>query len=92
VALYEHQAFQKRQMTLGLLLLGDGRVEMWRGGGRLGISVSAPFVWQCLTGEAIAPFPHPAHRPDMQISCIGVLGQDVKPSPTARCTAVSLPP
>jgi hypothetical protein len=39
-----------------------GRVEMWRGGGRLSISVSAPFVWRCLTGSAMAPFPHPAHR------------------------------
>src|SRR3954469_15232512 len=31
---------------------GHGRVEMWRGDGRLGISVSAPFVWRCLTGAA----------------------------------------
>ena len=30
---------------------------MWRGGSRLGISVSAPFVWRCLTGAALAPFP-----------------------------------
>src|SRR3954470_22239240 len=35
---------------------------MWRGDGRLGISVSAPCVWRCLTGAALAPFPHPAHR------------------------------
>ncbi len=26
-----------------------GRVEMWRGGFRLDISVSAPFVWRCLS-------------------------------------------
>src|SRR5215471_12456459 len=39
-----------------------GRVGMWRGGGRLGMSVSAPFVWRCLSGSAIAPFPHPSHR------------------------------
>ena len=26
-----------------------GRVGMWRGGGRIGLSVSAPFVWRCLT-------------------------------------------
>src|SRR4051794_4251845 len=38
------------------------RVEMWRGGGRSNISVAAPFVWRCLTGSAMAPFPHPAHR------------------------------
>src|SRR3954451_6549761 len=44
-----------------------GRVEMWRGDGRLGISVSAPFVWRCLTGSAMAPFPHPAHRTGRRI-------------------------
>src|SRR5215831_7268930 len=38
---------------------GLGRVGMWRGGGRLGMSVSAPFVWRCLSGSTIAPFPHP---------------------------------
>ena len=26
------------------------------------ISVSAPFVWRCLTGSTMAPFSHPAHR------------------------------
>src|SRR5215469_1624201 len=35
---------------------------MWRGGRRPGMSVAAPFVWRCLTGAAVAPFPHPAHR------------------------------
>src|SRR6266851_5726308 len=34
----------------------------WRGGGRPGMSVSAPFVWRCLSGSTIAPFPHPSHR------------------------------
>src|SRR6516225_4897307 len=34
------------------------RVEMWRGGCRSNISVAAPFVWRCLTGSAVAPFPH----------------------------------
>src|SRR5215472_9385951 len=29
---------------------GAGRVGMWRGGGRSGISVAAPFVWRCLNG------------------------------------------
>jgi hypothetical protein len=33
------------------------RVEMWRGDGRSNISVAAPFVWRCLTGSAVAPFP-----------------------------------
>src|SRR5271166_5128700 len=39
-----------------------GRVGMWRGGSRPGISVAAPFVWRCLSGSTIAPFPHPSHR------------------------------
>src|SRR5262245_32321280 len=39
-----------------------GRVGMWRGGFRLNISVAASFVWRCLSGSAVAPFPHPAHR------------------------------
>ena len=39
-----------------------GRVGMWRGGGRIGLSVSAPFVWRCLNSRAITPFPHPARR------------------------------
>jgi hypothetical protein len=38
------------------------RVEVWRGDVRLSMSVSAPFVWRCLSGSAMAPFPHPAHR------------------------------
>src|SRR5271155_6252344 len=29
---------------------------MWRGGGRPGMSVAAPFVWRCLSGSTIAPF------------------------------------
>ena len=33
-----------------------GRVGMWRGGGRLGMSVAAPFVWRCLSGSTITPF------------------------------------
>src|SRR5215467_15475666 len=31
---------------------------MWRGGCRPNISVAAPFVWRCLSGSTIAPFPH----------------------------------
>src|SRR4051812_27775414 len=62
-----------------------GRVEMWRGDGRLGISVSAPFVWRCLTGAALAPFPHPAHRTGRADFPHPALGQGLTPSPTARC-------
>jgi transposase len=39
-----------------------GRVEMWRGGRRSGLSVSAPFVWRCPSTLAVAPFPHPPRR------------------------------
>src|SRR5262245_52025339 len=35
---------------------------MWRGFCRSNISVSAPFVWRCLSGSTVTPFPHPAHR------------------------------
>src|SRR3954453_2808113 len=59
-----------------------GRVEMWRGGGRPGISVSAPFVWRCLSGSTMAPFPHPAHRTGHADLSHPALGQDLTPSPT----------
>src|SRR5260370_38727973 len=36
----------------------QGRVEVWRGGCRSNISVTAPFVWRCLTGSTLAPSPH----------------------------------
>ncbi|HUW53492.1 MAG TPA: IS66 family transposase [Rhodanobacter sp.] len=39
-----------------------GRVEMWRGGGRFGISVAVSFDRRCLTVRTLTPFPHPAHR------------------------------
>ncbi|WP_244135809.1 IS66 family transposase, partial [Burkholderia seminalis] len=31
-----------------------GRVEMWRGGSRPGLSVAAPFVWRCPNNLTIA--------------------------------------
>jgi hypothetical protein len=40
----------------------DGRVGMWRGCFRPNISVAASFVWRCLSGSTVTPFPHPAHR------------------------------
>jgi hypothetical protein len=45
------------------LYLDDGRremggVEVWRSCGRLNISVSAPFVWRCLTGWDGVPVYH----------------------------------
>ena len=48
------------------------------------ISVSAPFVWRCLTGSTMAPFSHPAHRTGQADFPHPALGQNFTPSPTAR--------
>ena len=66
------------------LLTASGRVGMWRGGVRSGISVAAPFVWRCLNGLTIAPFPHPPHRTWRANFPHHALGQDVTLSSTAR--------
>src|SRR5881392_2039140 len=50
------------------------------------ISVAAPFVWRCLTGSAMAPFSHPAHRTGQADFPHPALGQNFTPSPTARRT------
>ena len=57
-----------------------GKVEMWRGDVRLSMSVSAPFVWRCLSGSTVAPFPHPAHRTGHADFPHPALGQDLTPS------------
>ena len=62
---------------------GVGRVEMWRGGSRFGLSVAAPFVWRCPSNLAVAPFPHPAHRTGHADLPHPALGQDFTPSPTS---------
>ena len=36
---------------------------MWRGCFRLNISVAASFVWRCLSGSTLAPFPIPLIEP-----------------------------
>ena len=61
-----------------------GRVGMWRGGSRFGLSVAAPFVWRCPSTLAVAPFPHPSHRTGRADFPHPALGQDFTPSPTAR--------
>src|ERR1700687_6174354 len=43
---------------------------------------SAPFVWRCLTGSDLAPFPHPAHRTGHADRPHPALGPDLTPSPT----------
>jgi hypothetical protein len=48
------------------------------------ISVSAPFVWRCLTGSTMAPFSHPAHRTGQADFPHPAIGQNFTPSPTAR--------
>src|SRR5882762_590400 len=52
---------------------------MWRGGCRSDISVSAPFVWRCLSGSTVTPFPHPAHRTGHADLLHPALGQDLTP-------------
>src|SRR5271169_5930728 len=61
-------------------MVEKGRVEMWRGGCRLNISVAASFVWRCLSGSAVTPFPHPAHRTGQADLPHPALGQDFTPS------------
>ena len=43
---------------------------------------AAPFVWRCLSGSPMAPFPHPAHRTGHADLPHPALGQDFTPSPT----------
>src|SRR5215468_9987655 len=62
---------------------------MWRGGGRPSMSVAALFVWRCLTGSAMAPFPHPAHRTGHADFPHPALGQDFTPSSRVTPSAVS---
>jgi hypothetical protein len=56
-----------------------GRVGMWRGSFRLNISVAASFVWRCLSGSTMTPFPHPAHRTGQADFPHPALGQDFTP-------------
>src|SRR5258707_1237603 len=70
--------FRRHMLTTSFT--ARGRVEMWRGGGRLSISVSAPFVWRCLTSSTMAPFPHPAHRTGRADLPHPALGQDITPA------------
>src|ERR1700732_444615 len=61
-----------------------GRVEMWRGGCRLNISVAASFVWRCLSGSPWLRFHIPLIEPRLVDFLHPALGQDLTPSPTAR--------
>jgi hypothetical protein len=44
------------------------RVEVWRGGFRLGLSVSGPFGCRCLTSFAVLRFHTPLIKPGRQFS------------------------
>ena len=57
-----------------------GRVDVWRGGCRGGMSVFAPFVWRCPSTQAMAPFPRPAHRTGHADRPHPTLGQNFTPS------------
>src|SRR5437763_3001317 len=79
-----------RENMLSSIFTAIGRGGVWRSGGRPNISVAAPFVWRCLTGSTLAPFPHPAHRTGHADFPHPALGQDITPSPTTgRDQAVS---
>src|SRR5262245_57864953 len=41
--------------------------------------LSASFVWRCLSGSTLAPFPHPAHRTGQADLPHPALGQDFTP-------------
>ena len=41
--------------------------------------LSASFVWRCLSGSAMTPFPHPAHRTGQADLPHPALGQDLTP-------------
>ena len=66
-----------------------GRVGVWRGGCRPNISVAAPFVWRCLAGSTMAPFPHSAHRTGHADFPHPALGQDITPFSRVTPSAVS---
>ena len=53
---------------------------MWRGGLRVNLAVSAPFVWRCLNSLTITPFPHPPHRTGHADFPHPALGQNIMPS------------
>src|SRR5215211_3485438 len=85
-----HQPGHDRRCGFGGVGCRDanGRVEVWRGGFRSNISVTAPFVWRCLSGSTMAPFPHPAHRTGHAGFPHPALGQDFTPSPTTKSLSI----
>src|SRR5271157_2196897 len=72
-------------------MTGFGRVEMWRGGVRLSMSVSAPFVWRCLSGSAVAV---PSLRRSYPVSAVlrtSPPPQSARPVPRGRPVGPVIP-
>ena len=74
-----------RRFSFWAWYVAVGRVDMWRGSGRLGLSVAARFLWRCPRNLAVIPSPHPAHRTGRADFPHPALGQDFTPTPTPRC-------
>ena len=74
-----HPTDRRKPLATRGRTIHQGRVEMWRGGCRLNISVAASFDWRCLSGSTMAPFPHPAHRTGQADFPHPALGQDFTP-------------
>jgi hypothetical protein len=79
VVIYRNEVVWPHNVRRRVAAKQRGRVGMWRGGCRLNISVAAPFVWRCLSGSAVAPFPHSAHRTGQADLPHPALGQDLTP-------------
>ncbi|WP_255324884.1 MULTISPECIES: IS66 family transposase [Rhodanobacter] len=86
-----HYTLRRREALMRVLDDGAwpiGRVEMWRGGVRFGISVAASFDRRCLTVRTMTPFPHPAHRTVRADFPHTALFQCIRPSrSTSSCVA-----
>jgi transposase len=99
-ALAEAIGYTLNHWTALTRYLEDGRLEIgrvgkWRGGGRLSLSVAAPFVWRCPSSLAMTPFPLPARRTGRADFPHPALFQRFRPSHSAwqheRATGGSVP-
>src|SRR4051794_13690071 len=72
--------------TAGTARPATSRVESECGAVTVGRTYlfAAPFVWRCLSGSTVAPFPHSAHRTGLADLPHPALGQDLTPPPPPR--------